>query len=204
MTTTFTPTKNGRSLVSRTNTSRAASAQVTGGTLTRTAAVANFNKTAHGFSTSDVVLIQQGASNLYNGVVTITVVDANNFTYVMKADPGVGGGSIATADKASVSSVLDLTVAIGGALVWGSIQNGGTGPTLAAQLWMGMASANNEYDYFGWKQMQNGDVTAGIGVPVLFALTQPGMYFKFALVGNTGQPVEWSLSAQEFTNVVGN
>lgn len=200
---TFTPNKNGRSLVSRTNTVRAANAQVTGGTLTRTAAVANFNKTAHGRTTGDILLIQQGASNLYNGVFTITVVDANNFTYTMKADPGVGGGSIATFDVASVSGILDLTGAIGGALIWGSIQNGGTGPTLPAQLWMGMASVNNEYEYFGWKQMQNGEVTAGIGTSVLLAINQPGMFIKHALIGNTGQPVEWSLSAQEYTSVTG-
>lgn len=203
MTTTYNPTKNERILVSRANTSRAALAQITAGTLTRSAAVATFNKTAHGLSTNDIVLIQQGASNLYNGVFTITVVDANNFTYTMKTDPGVGGGTIATADKALVSTVLDLSQKFS-ALVWGSIQNGGTGPTLAAQLWMGMASTNNEYDYFGWRQMQNGDVTAGIGAPVLLSINQPGMFIKFALVGNTGQPVEWSLYGQEFSTVVGN
>lgn len=203
MTTTYTPTKTERAIVSRTNTSRAASAQVTGGTLTRSAAVANFNKTGHGFSTNDIVMIQQGASNLYNGVFTITVVDANNFTYTMKADPGVGGGAIATADKALVSTVLDLSTKLG-ALVWGSLQNGATGPTLAAQLWMGMASANNEYDYFAWKQVQNGDVTLGVGTSVSLLISQPGMYVKFALIGNTGQAVEWSLYAQELTNIVGN
>lgn len=202
MTTTFTPTKTERILLAR-NSSRAASAQVTGGTVTRSGTTATFNKTSHGFSTSDVLFIQGNSIDVYNGVFTITVVDANNFTYVIKVDPGANpAASVATADKCVVSSLLDLSTKLG-AIVSGLLQNTSTGPALAAQVWMGLATANFEYDYF-WSQVINGDTTANVMTPWRVRLDQATMFVKFIIFGNTSQPVDCTIYAQELTNIVGN
>lgn len=203
MSTTFNPTKTERVLVSRNNTSKAAFTQLTGCSITRSGTTATLTKTAHGLSNGNVVMIQGASIGMFNGVFTIANVAANTFDYTIKADPGANpAGSVATVDLASVATVLDLSTKFG-ALVWGALQNGNTGPTLAAQLWMGMASNNAEPDYFAWRQIQNGDVTANVATPIALLISQPGMYVKFVLIGNTGQAVEWSLYAQEFSSVVG-
>lgn len=204
MTTTYTPTKTERALVSRNNSTKAAATQITGCAIARVATTATVTKTAHGLSNGNIVMIQGASIGMYNGVFTIGNVAANTFDYTIKADPGANpAGSVATVDLASVSTVLDLSTKIG-ALIWGALQNGNTGPTLAAQLWMGMASNNAEPDYFAWRQMLNGDVAANVATPFAFLISQPGMFIKFALLGNSAQAVEWAMYAQEHTNTVGN
>lgn len=204
MTTTFTSTKTERALVSRNNSTKAAFTQLTGCSITRSGTTATLTKTAHALSNGNIVMIQGASIGMFNGVFTIANVTANTFDYTIKADPGANpAGSVATVDLAVVATVLDLSTRLG-ALVWGALQNGNTGPTLAAQLWMGMASNNAEPDFFAWRQMLNGDVTANVATPFAFSIGQPGMFIKFALFGNTGQTVEWSMYAQELTNIVGN
>lgn len=201
--TTFTPAKTERILVSRANTSKAAATQITGCAITRSGTTATVAKTAHGLSNGNIVMIQGASIGMYNGVFTVANAAANTFDYTIKADPGANAaGSVATVDLVSPATVLDLSTKFG-ALVWGALQNGNTGPTLAAQLWMGMASNNSEPDFFAWRQMINGDVTADKATPFLFRIDAPGMYIKFALLGNSAQAVEWAMYAQEFTNVGG-
>lgn len=50
--------------------------------LTQAAGTATATSTAHGYSTNDVVTIFGATPSEYNGVYTITVVDANTFTYI--------------------------------------------------------------------------------------------------------------------------
>lgn len=202
MTTTFTKTATQRLLIAR-GTNKPLFVQLTGGATTRSGTTATMTKTSHGLSNGDVVMIGGLLPEEYNGVFTVANSAANTFDYTIKQDPGASSaGSTGTIDKAVVSSVLDLSTALG-AIVSGVLQNTTTGPTLAAQVWVGYATANNEYDYF-WSQLINGDVTANVATPWRHRIDQPGMYVKYAIIGNTGQAVDCSIYAQEFTNVVGN
>lgn len=204
MTVTLTPSKTERILVSRANTSKAAATQITGCSITRSGTTATVAKTGHGLSNGNIIMVQQASIGMYNGVFTVANAAANTFDYTIKADPGANpAGTVITLDLALVSTVLDLSTKFD-ALVWGALQNGNTGPTLAAQLWMGMASNNTEADFFAWRQMLNGDVTANVATNFLFRISQPGMFIKYALFGNSAQAVEWAMYAQELTNVVAN
>lgn len=203
MTTTFTPTKTERILLAR-GTSKPLFVQLTTCSVTRTGTTATLTKAAHGLSNGDVVMIQGFSLEEFNGVFTIANAGGGGaFDYTIKQDPGANPtGTPGTVDKVTVSSVLDLSTKLG-AIVSGVLQNTTTGPTLAAQVWVGYATANNEYDYF-WSQLINGDVTANVATPWRQRIDQPGMYVKYAIIGNTGQAVDCSIYAQELTNIVGN
>lgn len=202
MTTTFTTTKTERVLLVR-GTSKAAFTQLTGCSVTRSGTTATLTKTSHGLSNGDVVMIQGFSLEEFNGVFTVANSAANTFDYTIKADPGANPtGTPGTVDKATVSSVLDLSTKLG-AIVSGVLQNTTTGPTLAAQVWVGFATANNEYDFF-WSQVINGDVTLNVATPWRQLIGQAAMYVKYAIIGNTGQAVDCSIYAQELTNIVGN
>lgn len=202
MTTTFTKTGTERALIAR-GTSKAAFTQLTGCSATRSSTTATLTKTSHGLSNGNIVMIQGFSLEEFNGVFTIANVAANTFDYTIKQDPGANPtGTPATVDLATVSSVLDLHTCLG-AIVSGILQNTTTGPTLAAQVWVGFATANNEYDYF-WSQVINGDVTLNVATPWRQLISQSGIYVKYAIIGNTGQAVDCSIYAQELTNVVGN
>ena len=43
---------------------------------------------AHGYTTGDSVTVANASPNAYNGTRTITVVDANTFTYTAATAPG--------------------------------------------------------------------------------------------------------------------
>lgn len=195
-------TKTGteRILIAR-GTSKAAFTQLTGCSATRSGTTATLTKAAHGLSNGDVVMIQGFSLEEFNGVFTISNAGGGGaFDYTIKADPGANPtGTPGTVDKATVSNVLDLHTALG-ALVTGLLQNTTTGPTLAAQVWVGFASANNEYDYF-WSQLINGDVTLNVMTPWRQTLGMAVMYAKYAIIGNTGQAVDCSIYAEELTSV---
>lgn len=203
MTTTFTPTKTERVLLAR-GTSKAAFTQLTGCSVTRVTTTATLTKTAHGLSNGNVVMIQGFSLEEFNGVFTISNVTANTFDYTIKQDPGANPtGTPGTVDLATVSSsVLDLSTKLG-AIVSGILQNTTTGPTLAAQVWVGFATANNEFDYY-WSQVVNGDVTANAVTSWRQLISQGAMFVKYAIIGNTGQAIDCSIYAQELTNIVGN
>lgn len=194
-------TKTGteRVLLAR-GTSKAAFTQLTGCSATRVVTTATLTKTAHGLSNGNVVMIQGFSLEEFNGVFTISNVTANTFDYTIKQDPSANpAGTPGTVDLATVSAVLDLHTALG-AIVTGVLQNTTTGPTLAAQVWVGFASANNEFDYY-WSQLINGDVTANVATPWRQLLGMAVMYAKYAIIGNTGQAVDCSIYAEELTSV---
>lgn len=60
--------------------------------------------TGHGYATSDSIKIAGAAPGGYNGVKTITVVDANNFTYPLSGPLGANTGSPVTASKGSITA----------------------------------------------------------------------------------------------------
>jgi hypothetical protein len=55
--------------------------------ITRSGSTATATVTAHGLSTGNKVNLQGAAQTEYNGVFTITVVDANTFTYTVTGTP---------------------------------------------------------------------------------------------------------------------
>ena len=62
-------------------------------TITRVSTTATVSCTAHGFSTGDSVIIAGATPSGYNGTYTVTVVDANTFTYTCSgalATPATG------------------------------------------------------------------------------------------------------------------
>lgn len=56
-------------------------------TITRSGTTATVTHTAHGYATSDEVLIAGANQNEYNGVKTITVTGANTYTYTVTGSP---------------------------------------------------------------------------------------------------------------------
>lgn len=190
-------TKTSRTIIAR-GTSNAAFTQLTGVSATRSSTTATYTKTSHGLSTSDKVLIQGFSLEEFNGVFTITVVDANTFTATISADPGANpAGTPGTVDKATVGTAVDLSTALG-LLVVGSIQNTTTGPTIAPQVWRGLASSSSESAYI-WRPLVAGDTTANSMTPVIDQLPAQAMYVNYCVVRNTGQAVDVGIIGHELT-----
>lgn len=197
--TTSTATKTARSLIAR-GTSNAAFTQLTGCSATRSGTTATLTKTSHGLSDGNTVMIQGFSLEEFNGVFTVGGAAANTFTYTIKQDPGADpAGTPATVDKCTLSTTLTLATALE-ALITGVLQNTTTGPTLGPQLWMGLATADNAYDYL-WSQILTGDVTANAATPFRMTLPQSAMYAKFAVFGNTGQAIDVTVQAHELTSI---
>lgn len=192
-------TKTSRTIIPR-GTSNPAFTQLTGVSATRSGTTATYTKTSHGLSTNDKVLIQGFSLEEFNGVFTITVVDANTFTATISADPGANPtGAPGTVDKATVGTAVNLSTALG-LLVVGEIQNPTTGPTIAPQVWRGLASSSSEADYI-WRQLMAGDTTANSMTPIIDQLGAQAMYVNYCVVRNTGQAVDVGIIGHELTTV---
>jgi hypothetical protein len=192
-------TKSTAAIIAR-GTSNAAFTQLTGASATRTGTTATLTKTSHGLSNGDKVLIQGFSLEEFNGVFTVANSAANTFDYTIKQDPGANPtGTPGTVDKVTLGTALDISTAYGGN-VMGGIQNTTTGPTVAPQLWMGIAGANNEYDYI-WRQVSQGDTTANSLTPFVMALGLGMSFVNFAVCRNTGQAVDCQLQATYVTAV---
>jgi len=70
------------------NTGAALAAPTTPGTVRPVVAKAYATLTAHGYATGNQIVIAGATPAAYNGTFTITVVDANNFTYSPTSSPG--------------------------------------------------------------------------------------------------------------------
>ncbi len=68
--------------------------------------------TAHGYTTGDQITIEGATPTGYNGTFTITVVDANTFTYPLSAPPGTNTGTSVIA-RVKTRSVVATSVAHG-------------------------------------------------------------------------------------------
>lgn len=193
-----TATKTKRTCIAR-GTSNAAFTQLTGCSVTRSGTTATLTKTSHGLSTSDKVLIQGFSLQEFNGVFTITVVDANTFTYTISADPSANpSGTPGTVDKVTLGTAVDLTTAFGGIAV-GDIQNGTSGPGVGGQLWMGLAAASGEANYI-WRPLLTADVTANALTPFQIPLDKGIMYVNFAVARNTTNAVDCNVEIHELTS----
>ena len=88
-------TKDGTDLSTITDASRVLVTAATGGdlpfedsvTITRAITTATVTHTAHGLRTGLQVVINGAAQNEYNGIQTITVTDANTYTYTLSGSP---------------------------------------------------------------------------------------------------------------------
>ena len=83
--------------------------------------------TAHGYSTGQQVVIAGATPTAYNGTYTITVVDANTFTYPLTSAPGSNTGTSVTA-MIGTTSAIATSVAHGFA-TGDSITISGASPT---------------------------------------------------------------------------
>lgn len=74
--------------------------------ITRSSTTATATCTAHGYYTGDTVTIAGAAQSAYNGSVTITVVDANTFTYTVSGSPATPATGTITCALSVYSSQL--------------------------------------------------------------------------------------------------
>jgi type IV pilus assembly protein PilY1 len=78
--------------------------------LTSSGTLATAVSAAHGFATNDGVQIAGASPSGYNGTYTITVVDANTFTYTLSSSPAGNTATVAaTAHGLSSGDLLDVT-----------------------------------------------------------------------------------------------
>jgi hypothetical protein len=182
------PTKGSSALVA-VGTSLAAYTQKTGGTATRSGTTATYTFTSHGLSNGDIAVIGGFPIAEFNGVFAVGNVVGNNFDVTLKQDPGANpSGSTGTLWKGVLGTPLDLTTKFD-AFVIGRIINGATGPNPAARMAMGLAIANNDYDYI-WREMILGS-TANVGeTPIALAIPPSALWANVVFYGATGQAVD--------------
>lgn len=183
-------TKSSSTIIAR-GTSNAAFTQLTANAATTrsgTTATLTMASTAT-LATNDKCLIQGHDLEEYNGVFTITVASGTTITYTIKQDPGANSSvTNATVDKVTMGTALDVSTVDSGEVVI-TIQNGATGPTVAAEVWEGVAIANNEYDYI-WRPMFTGTTTAKDNITRMMTIPQGRMYVNYVVGRNTGQAVD--------------
>lgn len=137
---TTTRNQNRRLLLSPTVLTAQAAKTIT--SLTRSTTTATATITSHGYSVNDWILIAGSDQTAYNGLFQVaSVVDANNITYTMEADPGTTSGGNPTAQKGVASSIWgDGTIGVGalptslGGEVIGRVTNPGSAPTTPADM----------------------------------------------------------------------
>lgn len=181
-------TKSDATIIAK-GTSNAAFTQLTGASVTRTGTTATLTKTSHGLSNGDKVLIQGFSLAEFNGVFTVANSAANTFDYTISADPGANpSGTPGTVDKVTLGTALDLNGSYDHT-IFGGLQNGTTGPTIAAQIWIGYSLTSNEYDYV-WRSVAAGDSTANSWTPFQISPPQNTQYVNIAVCRNTAQAVD--------------
>lgn len=182
--------KTSAAIIAR-GTSCAAFTQLTACSVTRSGTTATLTKTSHGRSNGDKVLIQGFALEEFNGVYTVANAAANTIDYTISQDPGANpSGSTGTLDLVTMGTAADLATAYG-ARVTGHIQNGNTGPTIAPQIWIGVAvkASPGEGDYL-WRQLLEGSTTANALTPFDFPFDAAARAVNLACARNTGQAVD--------------
>jgi hypothetical protein len=194
-------TKSTTAIIAR-GTSNAAFAQLSSNAATTrsgTTATLTMASTAT-LATNDWCLIQGHDIEEYNGIFQITVASGTTITYTIKQDPGASSGTtVMTVDKVTMGTALDLSAAYGGNIV-GGIQNGNSAPGVAAQIWMGVAGANNAVDYI-WRPVSGGDTTAKSWSPFSMSLGLGLSFINFAVCRNTTNAVDCMLQATYVTAV---
>jgi hypothetical protein len=116
---------------------------------------------------------------------------ANTFDYTIKQDPGANpSGTTGTVDLVTMGTALDLSGAYSGAHIVGGVQNGNTGPTVACQVWLGVANAGTAEADFMWQAVSSGTTTANgfTGIDLVVQTNIKAVNIAFAR--NTGQAVD--------------
>lgn len=181
-------TKSDHTFIAR-GTSNAAFTQLTGCSVTRSGTTATLTKTSHGLSNNDKVLIQGFSLEEFNGIFTISNVATNTFDYTIAQDPGANpSGTPGTVDRVTLGTKLDITGSYD-VEMFGGLQNGTTGPTVAPQIWIGEAIVDAEASYI-WRQVGGGDTTANSYTPFKYAPSQSAQFLNVAVCRNTGQAVD--------------
>lgn len=182
--------KTSATIIAR-GTSHAAFTQLTGCSVTRSGTTATLTKSSHGLNNGDKVLIQGFSLEEFNGVFTVGNVASGTFDYTIKQDPGANpSGTTGTVDKVTMGTALDLSSSYM-AQITGQIQNGNSGPTVAAQIWIGEAQVTTpgEPDYI-WRLLLEGSTANNGNTPFSFS-TGPATRAVNLLCGrNTGQAVD--------------
>lgn len=192
-------TKADATIIAR-GTPNAAFAQLTGCSATRSGTTATLTKTSHGRSNGEKVLIQGFGLEEFNGIFTVANATANTFDYTIKQDPSANpSGTPGTVDVVTMGTALDMTGSYGGQII-GGIQNGTTGPTIGAEVWLGLALANTEADYV-WRKMQGQDITANAWTPFKINLEKEVQFVNLAIARNTAQAVDCFAIASHVTAV---
>ncbi len=181
-------------------TSNAAFTQLTGCSVTRSGTTATLTKNSHGRSNGDKVLIQGFGLEEFNGLFTISNVTTNTFDYTIKQDPGANpSGTPGTVDLVTLGTALDCTAGYGGR-IYGGIQNGTTGPTVAPEVWLGTSTTSTEADYV-WRLIGGGDTTANSWSPIFIGIDQAVGYVNIAVCRNTAQAVDVFALGEQITGV---
>lgn len=81
-------------------------AEVSG--ITRSSTTATVTATGHGFSTGDKVVIYGAGQSEYNGAFTVTVTDANTFTYTVSGSPATPATGTIRAVAGDVTDIFTL------------------------------------------------------------------------------------------------
>lgn len=183
------PTTKAAATIIAKGTSNAAFTQLTGCSVTRVTTTATLTKTTHGLANGNKVLIQGFSLVEFNGVFTVSNAAANTFDYTISADPGANpAGTPGTVDLVTLGAALNLSTAYD-AVIFGSLQNTTTGPTIAPQVWLGLSNTATEAD-FVWKQNRVGDTAANSLTPIDQELAPSTQYVNLAVCRNTGQAVD--------------
>ncbi len=195
--------KNPRTLIAR-GTPVAAFTQLTGCTMTRVGGAGttvNLAKTGNGLGAGDALLVEALNLEEYNGIFPVSAdIDADNVRYVIAQDPGADpAAAIGKATKGVLSSVFDLSTALGGLIV-GGVQNGSTGPTLGAQVWLGFGSSADAYDFL-WQQLLVASVSAGAFTPFTYRVPPAALRAAVWIGGNTAQAVDAYAIGHELSSI---
>lgn len=182
-------TKSSATTIIARGTSNAAFTQLTGCSVTRSTTTATLTRTSHGRSNGDKVLIQGFSLEEFNGIFTVANAAANTFDYTIAQDPGANpAGTPGTLDLVTLGTAMDMSTAYA-AHVFGQLQNGTTGPTLVAQVWVGLSQVNTESAY-RWQSISSGSLPANDITPINYTPPQSAAFVNFAVCRNTGQAVD--------------
>jgi len=193
-------TKSSATTIIARGTSNAAFTQLTACSVTRSGTTATLTKTSHGRSNGDKVLIQGFSLEEFNGIFTVGNAAANTFDYTIAQDPGANpSGTPGTLDLVTLGTAMDMSTAYA-AHVFGQLQNGTTGPTVAAQVWVGLSQANTE-SAFRWQAISGGSTTANDMTPINYTPPQSAAFVNFAVCRNTAQAVDIRVTGSLLTAV---
>ena len=193
-------TKSSATTIIARGTSNAALAQLTGCSATRSGTTATLTKTSHGRSNGDKVLIQGFSLEEFNGIFTVANAAANTFDYTIAQDPGANpSGTPGTLDLVTLGTAMDMSTAYA-AHVFGQLQNGTTGPSVAAQVWVGLSQVNTE-SAFRWQSVAAGSLTANDMTPINYTPPQSASFVNVAVCRNTVQAVDIRVTGSLLTGV---